>query len=293
MDLLDVAVFVEAVRAHSLAGASRRLGIAPMAASRRLAALETELETRLVHRTTRALSLTPEGEAFLPHAHAMLEDEMEARASVRPSEAGASGLLRVTASVPFGLKVVAPFVPTFLEANPEVQVDLLLADGIIDIVDQGIDLAIRIAQLRDSNLIARKLAPNPRGLYMSPNYLERRGAPTTIAELVDHECLTTTGNQFWTFLTPEGKQQRRRVKGRFSSSSPVALREACLAGAGIAMLSSWITKDDIVAGHLIELTLDDGMAEPLGIWAVHPTSRLVPAKTRLFIRALEAHLARP
>lgn len=291
MDLMDVAVFVEAVRAHSLAGASRRLGIAPMAASRRLASLEAELETRLVHRTTRALSLTPEGESFLPHAQAMLENEMDARASIRPSKAGASGLLRVTTSVPFGLKVVAPFVPTFLAANPEAQVDLLLADGIVDIVDQGIDLAIRIAHLRDSNLIARKLAPNPRGLYVSPSYLTGRVAPKTIVELADHECLTTSGSQFWTFVTSDGKHQRRRVKGRFSSSSPEALREACLGGCGIAMLSGWSTKDDVVAGRLIEVILEDGSADPLDIWAVHPTSRLVPAKTRLFIAALEAHLA--
>lgn len=292
MDLVDVAVFVEAVRAHSLAGASRRLSMPAMAASRRLAALEAELGTRLVHRTTRALSLTPEGEAFLPHAVAMLEDETEARAAVRPSHAGASGLLRVTASVPFGLKVVAPLVTRFLDANPDVQVDLLLADGIVDIVGQGIDVAIRIAHLRDSNLIARKLAASPRALYASPDYVSRRGAPRTITEMVDHDCLTTTGSQAWTFVTSDGKPQRSRIKGRFSSSSLEALREVCLGGSGIAMLSRWSARDDLAAGRLIELTLDDGAAEPLDIWAVHPSARLVPKKTRLFISALESHLAR-
>ncbi|WP_303541263.1 LysR family transcriptional regulator [Sphingomonas natans] len=290
--MIDVAVFVEAVGARSLAGSARRLGIAPMAASRRLAALETELGTRLVHRTTRALSLTPEGEAFLPHAQAMLEGEMAARNAVRPSDAGASGMLRITASIPFGLKVVAPFVAEFLATNPEVQVDLLMADGIIDIVGNGIDLAIRIAHLRDSSLIARKLAANPRGLYASPGYLESRGDPEVIDDLENHECLTITGSQTWSFMATDGKPIRRRVRSRFSASSPEALREVSLRGAGIALLSEWSARADISAGRLVEIKLKDAAVEPLDIWAVHPTARLVPAKTRLFIAAFEMHLRR-
>jgi DNA-binding transcriptional LysR family regulator len=291
MDLHQVSVFVEAVRARSLAGAGRRLGIAPMLASRRLAALESELGVRLVHRTTRVLALTPEGEAFLPHAQAMLEAEAEARGSIRPSNAGASGILRVTASVPFGRRVVAPFIPSFLRRNPDVHVDLLLTDGIVDIVAQGIDLAIRIARLRDSGLIARKLAPNPLGLYAAPGYLAARAGPRRIAELAEYDCLTISGVRQWPFTDAAGRRVRQRVGGRFSASSPEALREACLGGAGIALLSSWMTAGDVTAGRLIALMLEDGAPEPLDIWAVHPTSRLMPAKTRLFIEGLEAHLS--
>lgn len=291
MNLGDVAVFVEATQTRSLAGAARRLGIAPMAASRRLAALEQELGVRLVHRTTRTLALTPEGDAFLPHAQAILENEGEALASIRPSDAGASGLLRLTASVPFGRKVVAPLIPGFLRANPDVRVDLLLSDGIVDIAGQGIDLAIRIAHLRDSSLIARKLAANPRMLYAAPEYIRERGLPRRRVDLAQHECLSTTGMQHWDFVDPSAKPVRQRVTGRFSASSPEALREACLGGAGIAMLSAWIAVNDVAAGNLVEIRLEDGAPDPLDIWAVYPSSRLLPAKTRLFIAALEHRLS--
>jgi DNA-binding transcriptional LysR family regulator len=291
MNLAEVSVFVEAVRARSLAGAGRRLGIAPMLASRRLAALEEELGVRLVQRTTRVLALTPEGEAFVPHAQAMLEAEAEALGSIRPSGAGAAGVLRITASVPFGRQVVAPFIAAFLSRNPDLHIDLLLTDGIVDIVGQGIDLAIRIARLRDSELIARKLAPNPLGLYAAARYLQERDPPRRIADLAEHDCLTISGVQQWPFLNAAGKPVRQRVGGRFSASSPEALRAACLGGAGVGLLSGWMAADDRAAGRLIALTLDDGTPEPLDIWAVHPSSRLVPAKTRLFIEGLAEHLA--
>jgi DNA-binding transcriptional LysR family regulator len=291
MDLLEVSVLVEAVRARSLAGAGRRLGITPMLASRRLAALEEELGVRLVNRTTRALALTTEGEAFLPHAQAMLEAEADALGSIRPTEAGASGVLRITASVPFGRQVVAPFIPAFLRRNPDAHVDLLLSDGIVDIVGQGIDLAIRIARLRDSGLIARKLAPNPLGLYAARDYLDGRPPPRCIADLGSHQCMTMSGVQHWAFLRAPGRPLRQRVAGRFSASSPEALREACIGGAGIALLSGWMVIDDLQAGRLVELVLEDGAPEPLDIWAVHPSSRLVPDKTRIFIAALKEHLA--
>jgi DNA-binding transcriptional LysR family regulator len=290
MNLSDIAVLVEAVRANSLAGAGRRLGIAPMLASRRLASLEDELGVRLLQRTTRALSLTPEGEAFLPHAQAMLEARAEAIGAIRPSDAGASGLLRVTASVPFGRQVVAPFIAAFLRANPDAQVDLLLTDSVVDIVGGGIDLAIRIARLRDSGLIARKLAPNPLGLYASPEYLQQRGTPRRIAELATQECLAISGVRHWSFVLPGGRKVRQRIGGRFTASSPEALREVGVGGAGIVQLSGWMAADDVTAGRLLPITLEDGAPEPLDIWAVHASARLVPAKTRLFMDGLAAHL---
>ncbi|PTQ07480.1 LysR family transcriptional regulator [Sphingomonas oleivorans] len=289
MDLSDIAILVEAIHAGSLAAAARRLGIAPMAASRRLAALEEQLGTRLVHRTTRALALTPEGEAFLPYAQAMLEDEANARAAVRPSAAGASGLLRVTASVPFGRKVVTPMIPDFMRANPDVQVDLLLTDSIVDIVAQGIDVAVRIATLRENALVARRLADNPRALYAAPAYIADHGAPTTLAELARHQCLATTGVSHWTFLNG-ARTVRQKVAGRFTASSVEALHQACLGGLGIANLSAWDVKEELAAGRLLPITLADAHPEPLAVWAVYPTARLVPPKVRLFVAALEACL---
>lgn len=292
MNLSDVGVFIEAARAGSLAAAARRLGVSPMAASRRLAALEAEVGARLVHRTTRALSLTPEGEAFLPHAHAMLEGEAAARAAIRPSEAGASGVLRVTASAPFGRKIVAPMIPGFMRANPDLHVDLLVTDHVLDIVAGGLDVAIRIAALRDNSLIARRLDDNPRKLYAAPRYVAERGAPKVLADLAGHECLAISGVSHWTFRVGERAVQQR-VSGRFAASGVEALHLACLGGLGITMLSDWNIREDVAAGRLVEIPLADAVLESWSIWAVYPTARLVPAKTRLFIDALAAHLKRP
>lgn len=291
MNLADIAVFVEAVQAGSLAAAARKLDIAAMVASRRLMGLEQELAVRLVHRTTRALALTAEGEAFLPYAQALLEDAANGRAAIRPSESGASGLLRVTASVPFGRKVAMAMIPAFMADNPLVRVELTLTDAVTDIVAQGMDLAIRIAPLADSSLIAKRLADSPRRLYASPAYVATRGRPARLADLADHDCLTVAGTTHWSF-DGEGRGQRRHVRGRFSTNSVEALHQACLDGMGITVLAEWNVAEDVAAGRLLRLDLADAAPEALGIWAVYPTARQVPPKVRLFVDALQAHLNR-
>ncbi|WP_156963828.1 LysR family transcriptional regulator [Muricoccus aerilatus] len=289
INLSNLAVLVEAVQAGSLAAAARRLRITPMLASRRLAELEEEVGARLMHRTTRSLSLTVEGEAFLPHARALLEEEAMARASVRPLSAGVTGTLRVTASVPFGRKVVAPLVASFLRDHPGLQVDLLLNDGIVDIVAQGLDLAIRIASLRENTLVARRLADNPRGLYAAPAYLAEHGVPKAPADLARHRCLALTGVSHWSFLQG-GRTLRQRVSGPFTASSVEALHQACLGGLGVTMLSAWDVREEVSAGHLLPIRMGAWEPEGLAIWAVYPSARLVPPKVRLFIAALEERL---
>jgi DNA-binding transcriptional LysR family regulator len=289
INLSNIAVLVEAVQAGSLAAAARRLRITPMLASRRLAELEEEVGARLMHRTTRALSLTAEGEAFLPHAQALLEEEALARAAVRPLSAGVTGMLRVTASVPFGRKVVSPLVPAFLRRHPGLQLDLLLSDSIVDIVAQGIDLAIRIAPLRENALVARRLAENPRGLYAAPAYAAEHGLPATPADLARHNCLSLTGMSHWA-LQSGGRTVRQRVSGAFTASSVEALHQACLGGLGITVLSAWDVREEAAMGHLLPIPLGGWAPEPLAIWAVYPTARLVPPKVRLFIGALEERL---
>ncbi len=289
MDIPALAVLIEAANGGSLAAAARRLGISPLMATRRLAGLEADVGARLIHRTTRALSLTPEGEALLPFAQAILENAAEARASVRPAACGASGLLRLTASPAFGRKIVAPVVAGFLRDNPAVTVDLLLTDGLVDIVAHGIDLAIRIAPLKDSGLIARRLATNPRGLYATPGYFAEHGRPEQIADLAHHQCLMISGTTHWPFVSGT-RTARARVQGRFTANSVEGLHQICLAGLGIAMLSTWDVREEVEDGRLETLTLADGAPEQLPIWAVHPSSRFVPPKVRLFVSALEAAL---
>ncbi|MET3712287.1 DNA-binding transcriptional LysR family regulator [Sphingomonas trueperi] len=291
MDLAELAIFVEAVQAGSIAGAARRLGIGAMAASRGLAALEQEVGARLVHRTTRSLSPTTAGEAFLPHARAMLEAQANGIAAVRPNEAGLTGMLRITASAAFGRKVVAPMIPGFMHAHPALQVELLMTDEQVDIVARGIDVAVRIAKLRDNHLVARKLADNPRRLVASPAYLAERGTPQRIEELAAHQCLLPTNMTHWEFAQG-GKRVRQRVGGAFSANSIEAIHQACLGGLGIANLSSWDVDPAIRSGALVEVELADGVPDPLAIWAVYPTAQLVPAKVRAFIDALDRALGK-
>ena len=289
MDLGGIAVFVEALKSGSLAKAAGRLGLTAMSATRALAALEKELGVRLVHRTTRSLSSTAEGDLFLPHARAMLEARDNGLEAIRPRGAGVSGLLRITASAAFGRKVVAPMIPGFMDGNPDLQVDLMFTDEQVDIVARGIDIAIRIAKLRDNRLVARKLADNPRRLCASPAYIARHGAPTTLAELDHHACLVASGTSHWTFRKGSRSVQHR-VSGRLTANSIEALHASCVAGQGIANLSSWDVDEEIRAGRLAELVLIDAAPEALAIWAVFPSSRQIPAKARAFIAALRTVL---
>jgi DNA-binding transcriptional LysR family regulator len=290
MDTDDLRVLVHAASAGSLSAAARQLGLTPTIASRRLAALEHRLGIRLMHRTTRAVALTPEGEAFLPYAERILEAEDGARAELAPGERGASGLLRVTAPAAFGRKVVAPLIPELLAENPNLRIDLELTDTVVDIAGAGMDLAIRIGRLRDSTLIARRLAPNARVLCAAPAYLARAGSPREISDLAAHECLTLSGVDRWPFDVG-GRRHDVRVGGRFASSSIEALHQACIGGAGLALLSQWDVADELRSGALVSVDLRNASPQELAIWAVYPSARLVPPKLRVFVAALERRLA--
>jgi DNA-binding transcriptional LysR family regulator len=291
MDTDGLVVLLAAASAGGLSAAARRLGITPMNATRRLAALERDLGVRLLHRTTRSMALTPEGEAFLPFAEAMLENETAGRARLRPATAGASGLLRVTAPLAFGRKIAAPLVPGLLRRHPELRVDLDLRDAITDLVAGGFDLAVRAAPLRDNRLIARRLADNTRLLCAAPEYLAERGAPRTLDDLAGHDCLARSGAGHWVFVT-EGGERAVRLDPRFTTNSHDGLREACIAGGGLALLAWWNVHEELADGRLVRVPLDGAEPEPRWIWAVYPTARQVLPKVRVFIAALEEALPR-
>ena len=289
MKLEDVEVFVEAVKAGSLAGAARRLSVSAMAASRSLNNLEAELGVRLVHRTTRSLSPTSDGAVFLPHAQALLEDKNNALADLFPEGTHLSGRLRITASAGFGRKIVAPMLTRFMQQHPALQVDLLATDEQVDIVGKGIDVALRIAPLRDNRLVAHRLCHNPRDLCASAAYLAANGYPKSFNDLAAHSCLTTSDSVHWSF--EQGEQHyKQKVSGRFSANSIEAIFEACLGGLGIANLSRWYVEPAFREGKLVRIVLEDAQPESLAVWAVFPTSRLIPAKVRKFVEALEAEL---
>ena len=289
MQIPDVEVFRAIAQSGSLSAAARRLGLTPMTVSRRLASLEGELGVRLFHRTTRSVSLTAEGETFLPFATTLLEASEGARISLKSYAGTASGVLKVTAPTVFGQSVIMPLIPALLAEHPALRVDLTLSDSIVDIVGLGIDVAIRIATLRDSGLIARPLAPNRRVLCASPNYLERHGVPTTMDALLNHRRIALHGMPYWPFMRG-GEPVAMRAEGVFSANSVEAVRTASRQGLGVAMLTYWDVRDDLDAGALHLVELDDVTPEELFISAILPTRQHVPHRVRVFLQHLEAVL---
>ncbi len=289
MDTDELSVFCQAAASGSLSAAARRLGVTPTVASRRLAALEERLRLRLVNRTTRSLSLTPEGEAFLPHARNILDAEANALGSLVGGRSAVAGLLRVTAPASFGRKVVAPLIPDLLQAHPDLRVQLSLQDRLVDIVGEGFDLAVRIGRMRDSSLLARKIAENPRMLCASPDYLARHGAPETLADLARHMRLGLMGRVNWPFVTARGVEEVR-FEGRFESDSMEAVHVACLAGLGIATFSHWDVEAELTSGALQQVVLRNAAPESVAIWIVRPSSRHAPPKITPFTEALEKRL---
>ncbi|GFM52885.1 LysR family transcriptional regulator [Pseudomonas capsici] len=292
MQISDVEVFAAIAESGSLSGAARRLGLSPMAVSRRLAFLERELEVRLVHRTTRSVSLTPEGEVFLPFSKTLLGVSEAAKVTLRANAGTASGVLKVTAPTVFGQAVIMPLIPQLLAEHPALQIDLHLSDSIVDIVSLGIDVAIRIATLRDSGLVARSLAPNPRVLCASPVYLEQHGAPTTLADLRRHRCIALHGMPHWPFVQ-QGETVGFKGESLFSANSVEAVRTASKQGLGLAMLTYWDVRDDLEDESLRLVELEDATPEQLCITAVLPTRQQVPHRVRVFLDVLEASLSNP
>lgn len=289
MQISDIEVFAAIASSRSLSEAARRLGLSPMAISRRLAALENDLGVRLFHRTTRSVSLTPEGEVFLPHAKTILEASEAARTTLKADAGSASGVLRVTAPSVFGQTVIMPLLPALMLENPALSIDLTLSDSIVDIAGLGIDVAIRIATIRDSALVARSLAPNPRVVCVSPDYLARHGKPTLLEELRHHPCIALHAMPWWPF-TRNGEPITIRAQGPFSANSVEAVRTACKQGMGLAMLTYWDVRQEINEGSLQQVDFEDAMPEQLSVTAVLPTRQRVPHRVRLFIDRLEEAL---
>lgn len=289
MDLTDVALFRTIASVGSLSAAARQMGTTPMLVSRRLAGLEAELGARLFHRTTRSLSLTPEGEAFLPHAGTLLEARDSALDSISSSGSGLTGVLKITAPNVIGHSVVVPVVAELIADNPALRVDLILSDGVIDIATTGLDVAVRVAVMKPSDMIATRVAANPFTLCASPGYVARFGEPATAEDLVSRSCIKLHAMDNWQF-TRGGEMHRVRINGPLSANTVDAVRAACIAGVGIAMLTYWDVHEQIERGELRRIVLADVEPLEIGIWAVFATRTQMPARVRAFIDALRDRL---
>src|SRR5688500_10728153 len=282
-----MSVFAKVVAAGSLSAAARELGLSPAMVSRRLAGLEARLGVRLVNRTTRSLHLTDEGATYYESCARVLAEIDHANASVSAGRHEPQGTLRVALPAAFGNQYVAPLVPQFAARYPAVQLSLSLSDRTVDLVDEGFDVAVRIAALADSSLSARKLAPNRRVVCASPEYLRRQGTPRTPEELAQHNCLIASAlTGAWDYKTPEGRSGRVRVSGRYVCDNWEVLREWALAGLGIALKSTWDVRRHLENGALVSLLPGYTFATDVAIYAVYPHRRHLPAKTRAFIEFL-------
>lgn len=293
MLLPDIRTFLAVASAGSLSAAARQLDVVPMQVSRRIAALEEDLGVRLFHRTTRSLTLTAEGEAFVPYANAMADAEAGARAELSPLPKTVSGVLRMTAPTGFGQSVVLPMLPRVLESNPKLRIDLDLSDRQVDIVGQGLDLALRIAPLEDSELVAKKIAPNPRLICAAPAYLKKHGRPATVSDLADYDCIRLCSVRRWPLIV-DGVLIRKRVEAYVTTTSVEAACTAAVQGLGLAMLTYWDVFRQLADKSLVQVRLQDALMENLSVWAVMPSRRYVPSRVHAFLGALEreiAHLA--
>ena len=294
--------FVSVATKGSLTAAARAEGVAPAIMGRRLDALEEHLGVKLLVRTTRRISLTHEGSAFLEDCQRVLADVANAEASVSAGGVKATGHLRITAPAGFGRRHVAPLVPRFRDLHPEVTISLNLSDRVVDLAGEGYDCAVRVGDLPDSSLVSVRTADNRRLCVATPQYLQRRGTPRHPGELVQHDCLTLSSDasqtRGWAFRVPvEGGGGATEVVhlkpgGPLDCSDGQVLHDWCLGGWGIAWRSTWEVEAEIAAGRLVAV-LEDFAAPPNGIYVVFPQRKHLPLRVRLWIEHLKHQYAQP
>ncbi len=282
MNIEHLRLFVRLAATNNISQAGQELGLSPAVASSHVNKLEEGLGVRLVHRTTRKVSLTEEGIDFLPHAEEVLATIEAARASIGVGNILPQGTLRITAPASFGRMHLLPALKEFLALHPRLSIDLRLTDSIVDLVEGGFDIAIRNAELKDSSLIARKLASDKRIICASPEYLANYGQPESPEDLNNHQCIKLMGLENWLFDTPDG-ELNIKTKGNLRTDHGEAVRDACVHGLGIALAATWCVNKQLESGELIQILKDYPLASDSAIWAVYPSSRLLAPKVRAFI----------
>ena len=293
--------FVSVATRGSLTAAARAEGVAPAIIGRRIDGLEERLGVRLLLRTTRRISLTHEGSAFLEDCQRLLADMANAEASVSAGGVKATGHLRITAPGGFGRRHVAPLVPSFHDVHPDVTISLNLSDRVTDLASEGFDCAVRVGDLPDSSLVSVRLADNRRLCVATPGFLQRHGMPRHPNELAKFDCLALTSDasqsRGWAFKVPtpgpDGGSEVVHLKpgGPLDCSDGQVLHDWCLGGRGIAWRSIWEVEAEIAAGLLVEV-LEGFAAPPNGIYVVFPQRKHLPLRVRLWIDHLRQHYGR-
>jgi len=288
----DLSLFLRVLDLGTISAAARSLGLSVAVASQRLKRLERELGVALLHRTTRQLHATPEGAALAAQGRVLVEDLEALTSGLRQAANEVSGTLRVTMPASFGRQYVSPLLPEFLTRHPRIKLSVNLSDELIDLVGAGFDLGIRVGALGDSGLVARQLATNQRVLCASPAYLKQHGHPRHPKDLARHECLLLVGTSgpqdIWRFADGNGGEIVQRMRSRFESNTGELLRDAAVAGVGIAIHSLWHVHDELQRGQL-QVVLPKYPITTTGIHAVMPQRRMVPPRVRAFVDFLAEH----
>ena len=289
-DLKRMAIFSAVVEAESFSEAARRLGIAKSAVSKHISLLEDNIGVRLLNRTTRKLSLTGAGERYYVSCARIVSEAKEANLDVRQLQVHPSGSLRLSCTIAFGTRHIVPVLHKFHLRHPGLKIELLLDDHVVNIVDEAIDLAIRVGWPAESSLVARKLFDFPLRLVASPGYIQRFGTPDRPDELVSHNWIVVTLFPSPQHCTLTGRDRKFTVKMKSSSrtNNINAAHALALAGEGICLLADWLVDDDINSGHLVHL-LPEYTTGTAGVYAVYPDRHHVPGKVRLFIDELVDH----
>jgi DNA-binding transcriptional LysR family regulator len=283
--------FVRAVETGSFTAVAAEQGQTQPTVSRQISALEDHLGVRLMQRTTRVLTLTDEGRTYYAHARGLLDAVEEAALAVRP-DAAVRGTLRIAAPLAFARLHLIPRMTRFLAAHPDLRTDWVLGDRPVDLVEEGVDLAIRIGRVTDQGLIARRIGQMRRVTVARPDYFARAGRPTHPQDLTGHDCIVYTGLATvdeWHFAGTSGAPIVVKVSGRIRVSASEGMRSALLEGLGLAVCPTWLFTDEIETG-VIEQVLNDFEPAPLPIQAVYPSRRLVPPRVRAFVDFLAEEL---
>jgi DNA-binding transcriptional LysR family regulator len=286
---LDLEIFARVAKSGNMSLVERDMRTSPAVISKRIGLLERSLGARLFQRTTRQLTLTEAGEGYFKHAVDILNRAAEAEEFVRSSNNTPSGLLRVTAPTTFARLHLAPLLPQFVACYPDIQLNLHVTDDFIDIIRDNFDIAIRVGELSNSSLIARKLSSDKRVICAAPSYLKRAGVPKSLAELGDHNCLSPDAQEVWRLEGADGQHQLR-VKGTILSNSAEIIREALICGLGIGLRSVWEIGPELESGALTVVLPQYHGSSKVAIYAVYPSRDFRPTKAHAFIEFLTKHL---
>jgi DNA-binding transcriptional LysR family regulator len=283
--------FVRVVETGSFSAAARQLHVGQPAVSKTVAQLENWLQVALLTRSTHGLTPTEAGQRFYERARAAIHEADEAERAARGAGAGLSGCLRVSAATTFARLHIVPFLPQFLDQHPELEIDIVLDDRVIDLIAEGIDVCLRIGNLPDSTAIAHKLATCGRSVLATPGYLARAGTPRTPAELADHQAVTHSQlSNAWAFER-DRTEVSVAVHGRVRVSAAEGLRAAVLADMGLAVVADWMFAGELASGAVCRV-LTEWALPPVDLWALFPAGRLVSAKARQFVAFVEGILAK-